>query len=427
MSYKLSRFGQKFTAASGIVDLMDDLGSALLHNPDMLMLGGGTPARVAEAEQVYVRHLQALLADGDSAYQMLGRYQGPLGDEEVRDLLADMLKAEYGWQLTRDNIAITNGGQSAFAILANMLAGEMSEGVSRRMHFPVLPEYLGYTDAGFSENFFSATRPAIELLPQKRFKYHVNFAELEIDDNVAALCVSRPTNPSGNVLTVSELTELDRRALACNTPLVIDAAYGLPFPGLHYDDSPEYGAYWSQNTILLLSLSKLGLPGLRSGFLVGDSELIAAFSRANTIFNLASGNAGPMLAAELLRGGDLLRVSREVLRPWYLEKIALAEQVLLQTLEEVPCHLHRAEGAFFLWLWFPDLPVSTAELYGHLKDAGVLVIPGDAAFPGLDGDWRHSRECIRISCAVAEATLVRAAAIIGRVMKQIYSRPCTAS
>ena len=40
---KLSVFGEKFVDKSGIVELMDDLGSALNENPDMIFMGGGNP------------------------------------------------------------------------------------------------------------------------------------------------------------------------------------------------------------------------------------------------------------------------------------------------------------------------------------------------------------------------------------------------
>jgi len=417
MTYQYSRFGRKFSAASAIVDLMEDLGSALRHNPGMLMLGGGTPARIPEAEACYVRELQAQLEDDEAAHRLLGRYQGPMGDLEARILLAALLQEEYGWQVGPENIAISNGGQSAFGILANMLAGDMPDGSRRRIHFPVVPEYLGYGDAGLSEDFFSATLPAIELLPGRRFKYHVDLDGLRLDDNIAALCISRPTNPSGNILTETELVALDTRASQRNIPFIIDAAYGLPFPGLHYNDST---AYWSDNVILLLSGSKLGLPGLRSGFVVGPAAFVEDFSRANTILNLASGNPGPLLVAGLLRKKRLLDLCRDSLRPWYQEKLALAEAELLQALREVPFHMHVAEGAFFLWLWFPGLPITTLELYQRLKAAGVLVIPGDAAFPGLQEDWQHARECLRISYAVEESIMQRAAVLIGQVLREIY-------
>ena len=43
---KLSQFGQKFSESAGIVDLMDDLGSALNENPEMIFMGGGNPGRI---------------------------------------------------------------------------------------------------------------------------------------------------------------------------------------------------------------------------------------------------------------------------------------------------------------------------------------------------------------------------------------------
>ncbi len=48
---KLSAFGEKFAGDSGIVELMDDLGSALNENPDMIFMGGGNPGRLQEVER----------------------------------------------------------------------------------------------------------------------------------------------------------------------------------------------------------------------------------------------------------------------------------------------------------------------------------------------------------------------------------------
>jgi valine--pyruvate aminotransferase len=415
----LSRYGQRYTGSSGIVELMADLGSALRDNPAMLMMGGGTPARIPEVEKIFREHLQAIIDDPELSYAMLGRYQGPLGDEEVRRLLAAMLRSEYGWPVTAANIVVTNGGQSAFSILANMLAGEGNDGRSRKLHFPLTPEYLGYSDIGLSENFFSASKPEIELLADNFFKYRVDFAHLEIADDVAALCVSRPTNPSGNVLTDAEVRQLDTLARSRNIPLILDAAYGRPFPGIEFADATPY---WSDNVILLCSLSKLGLPGTRSGFLICSEEFAAAFSRVNTILNLASGNIGVALATRLLQSGDLLRISRNILQPWYRDKRDLAIISLRAALGDVPYHIHKPEGAFFLWLWLPGLPVTVVELYERLKAAGVLVIPGHTSFPGLQEQWQHTRECIRISYAVDSTTIVNGSRLIGSIVRQIYNR-----
>ena len=201
---KLSNFGEKFTAATGIVELMDDLGTALNENPDMIFMGGGNPGRIAEAEAIFKQRLESVLADPQQLHSLMGIYQSPQGDKVFRGQIASLLKKEFGWNLSERNIAISNGSQSAFFILYNMLAGKMPDGSHKSIHLPLAPEYIGYGDIGLEQNFFSATRPEIELLDGNMFKYHVDFSRLDISsETTAALCVSRPTNPTGNVLTDS--------------------------------------------------------------------------------------------------------------------------------------------------------------------------------------------------------------------------------
>ena len=52
---KFSKFGQKFTRKTGILQLMDDLGNALAGSEPVLMLGGGNPARLPEVHATYER------------------------------------------------------------------------------------------------------------------------------------------------------------------------------------------------------------------------------------------------------------------------------------------------------------------------------------------------------------------------------------
>ena len=391
---KLSSFGQKFAGDSGIVGLMDDLGSALVDNPEMIMMGGGNPGRVPGMETVFQRRLQAVLQDPDQRHRLLGRYQSPQGDLDFRQGVADLLADEFGWPLGAGNIAVSNGSQSAFFTLFNMFAGDMPGGSCRRIHLPLTPEYLGYADSGLSELFFSATRPEIELLENDLFKYRVDFSRLQLDDSVAALCVSRPTNPTGNVLTDNEIAHLDEIAKEREIPLIIDGAYGLPFPNILFSKARPH---WNENTILVLSLSKLGLPGVRTGIVVAREEITHAFANANGILNLACGNIGPAIATELFRSGEILSLGRKHVRPFYEARARTAVDAFRDRLGGLPFRIHKPEGAFFLWLWFEGLPIGSQVLYERLKHRGVLVVPGHHCFFGLEEDWPHRHECIRVS------------------------------
>ena len=415
---KLSAFGRKFAGDSGIVQLMDDLGSALGENPDMIFMGGGNPGRLQAVEAIFQERLEAIMADPEQRHALFGIYQAPQGEPAFREQLAAFLKREFGWPLTAANIALSNGSQPAFFVLYNLLAGEMPDGTRRTIHLPLAPEYIGYGDVGLCDHFFTATRPSIELLEDGLFKYHVDFSRLQPGDETAALCVSRPTNPTGNVLTDDEIAHLDEIARQRNIPLIIDGAYGLPFPNILFEEARPH---WNENTILALSLSKLGLPGVRTGIIVAREEIIRAFTNANTIISLACGTLGPALARALFDSGEILSITRDHVTPFYRERSRQAVAWLREQLGDLPCHIHKPEGAIFLWLWCEGLPITSQVLYERLKKRGVLVVPGHNFFIGLEDDWPHRDECIRVSYARDEATVRRGVGIIAEEIRRAYS------
>ena len=415
---ELSRFGKKFSGQSGIVELMEDLGSALNENPDMLFMGGGNPGRIPQVEAVFKERLEKLLADPARLHSLMGVYQSPQGEKSFRQEMAGLLKQQFGWSLSADNIAVSNGSQSAFFVLYNMFAGEMANGSRRSIHLPLAPEYIGYRDIGISDNLFTATRPEIELLEDNLFKYHVDFSSLNISSQTAALCVSRPTNPTGNVLTDDEIAHLDTIARHHNIPFIIDGAYGLPFPGIIFNDARPH---WNSNTILVLSLSKLGLPGARTGIIVANEEVIQAYTKANTILSLACGNLGPALATELVASGEILSLSQQQIAPFYQTRAQQTLKWLREAMGELPFRIHRPEGAIFLWLWFEGLPITSEELYQRLKARGLLVVPGQNFFPGMDDSWSHKDECIRVSYAQDAAVVQAGVKIIAEEVARAYS------
>lgn len=415
---RLSKFGKKFSGASATVSLMDDLGEALSVNPNLLLMGGGNPARIPAAEAIFQNALHHILASEDKVHKMLGIYQSPQGDPEFREGIAQLLSSQFGWKLTAHNIAVANGSQSAFSVLFNLFAGEYEDQKYRRVQLPVVPEYVGYEDVGFSPDFFRATQPVIDHLDEHSFKYRVDFDKLSVAEDTGLLCVSRPTNPTGNVLTDVEVEQLASIAEQHDIPLIIDGAYGLPFPNIVFTEATPY---WSPNTILVLSLSKLGLPGARTGIVVAAEEVIEAYGRANTILSLACGNLGPAIAKELMRDQQMLRLGNEILQPFYQGSVEQAQQWIHQRFAELPYRIHKAEGAIFLWLWFEGLPITSRELYERLKRRGVLVLAGESFFVGLQEEWRHRYECIRITYCQEPAVVKQGIEIIAEEVEKAFA------
>lgn len=418
---KFSTFGQKFSAPSGIQVLMDDLGHALATNSDMVMLGGGNPAHIPELEALFQTRLQHILSDTAQFRKLVGIYDPPQGDMEFIRALAAMLNRTLGWSVNPENICLTNGSQVAFFMLFNLFAGQFPDGRHKQIKFPLTPEYIGYADAGLSENLFSAEKPSIELIGSHRFKYHVDFKALRLDETVGAVCVSRPTNPTGNVLSDQELAHLAALCKQHDIPLIVDGAYGSPFPSLIYADAQPL---WDDGIILCLSLSKFGLPAARTGIVIAQPELIQALSRINAIINLATGSFGSMLALDLVQSDALVSLSTQLVRPFYQSKALKAQAILDRELKGLPYRLHQVEGAMFLWLWLEGLPVSSEVLYQRLKARGVLVVSGHHFFPGLSSEvraqWRHTQECIRITYAQDDLKVETGLLIIADELKTIY-------
>ncbi|MGI9329936.1 MAG: valine--pyruvate transaminase [Gammaproteobacteria bacterium] len=413
---EFSTFGKRFTRHTGARELMDDLGEAMASDGPVMMLGGGNPAHIPQVMEILAARLHEVADSPRELRRMLGDYSAPAGERRFRTALAELLQREYGWPLGPENIALTGGSQSGFFFLFNLLAGEFGGGERRRIFLPLTPEYAGYTDLGLTEDLFVARRPSIEELPEHQFKYHVDFDGLELADDIAAICVSRPGNPTGNVLTDDEVARLAALARANGIPLVLDNAYGLPFPQIVFSEATPY---WDENVILCMSLSKIGLPAARTGIVVARPEIIDALASLNAVVSLAVSSVAAVLVQNLVETGEIISLSRDVIRPFYAQRVTQALSWVHESLAGCKYLVHRPEGALFLWLWFPDLPIRSEELYRRLKARGVYVLPGHHFFPGLQDEWAHRDECLRLSYAQDPESVRRGIAILGEELRRL--------
>ncbi|MEK6214479.1 MAG: valine--pyruvate transaminase, partial [Vibrio fluvialis] len=412
---QFSTFGEKFNRYSGITQLMDDLNDGL-RTPGAIMLGGGNPAAIPEMLDYFKLTSEEMLADG-SLIAAMTNYDGPQGKDVLVKALARLLRDTYGWDISEKNISLTNGSQSGFFYLFNLLAGRQPDGSFKKIQLPLAPEYIGYGDAGIDEDIFVSYHPEIELLDNGLFKYHVDFEQLKVDESVATMCASRPTNPTGNVLTEEEVHKLDKLARDNNIPLIIDNAYGVPFPNIIFEDVEPF---WNDNTILCMSLSKLGLPGVRCGIVIASEAITQALTNMNGIISLAPGSVGPALAHRIIEKGDLLRLSQEVIKPFYRQKSQRAVELLQQAIDDPRFRIHKPEGAIFLWLWFDELPITTMELYRRLKARGVLIVPGEYFFIGQKEDWAHAHQCLRMNYVQSDDAMQQGIAIIAEEVQKAY-------
>ncbi len=399
---------------------MNDLGHTVNQDIEFLSLGGGNPASITRVEQCFRQEMENILKEGNRFERMIGNYDAPQGNQSFLNALSEFLQSEFGWPVESKNIAVTNGSQASFGILFNLFAGEYRDGTDRRILLPITPEYIGYEHVGLgSHPLFIANRPVITKHPEDDlfFKYRFDFDNLVIGDDIGAVCISRPTNPTGNVVTEGELEKLSKMVSARGIPLILDGAYGLPFPGIVFCDAQPR---WSDNIILCLSLSKLGLPGTRTGIIIAHGSVIQQITRANAVYNLAPGRFGPTLVTRLIQNRKLIPLCQEIIKPYYLERSRQAIARIREKMADLPVRVHLSEGAIFLWLWFKDLPISSETLYQNLKRKGVLVVAGHHFFPGLEESWEHKHECIRVSYAADPSQVSTGLDIIAQEVRKAY-------
>ena len=428
MKYSFSDFGKKLTGHSGILQLMDDLGRPLPAGVTPYRLGGGNPARVPEAEAMFRREMERIMAEEGGFEKLISLYDPPQGRIGFIDAVAKFLSETYGWKVGAENIAITNGSQSAFFYLFNLFSGTFTgaDGVEhkKKILFPLVPEYVGYADQGLEPNLMVSIPARCEYYDDRSFKYFIDFELLESylanHNDAGAMCVSRPTNPTGNVLTDAEIHRLAALATKYDIPLFVDNAYGLPFPDIVFID--EAAPYWDESVVLSMSLSKIGLPSLRTGIIVATPEIASAMANVNAIAALASGSGGQAIAQKCIASGEIVEVAKNYVQPFYQKKSQQAVAWIREFFDGGDFWIHRSEGAIFLWLYLRDLKITTLELYRKLKERGVVTVPGEYFFFGVDDPevtcHGHYDKCLRVNYSGPEDEVREGLRLLAEIYKE---------
>lgn len=418
MQPHLSLIGQKMSRLTGVRAIMKDIVETLQSDSGKwINLSPGNPLILPEIEAMWREYTATLLASADFG-EVVGRYGASQGHTPLIDAVVEFFNSHYGWGITRRNVLITPGSQSIYFYAANCFGGLDERGQNRKIVLPLSPDYTGYGGVTLADDTLQAYKPAIDIVAPHRFKYRPDFDQLKVDETTGAVLFSRPANPTGNILTDEEVKRIVDVAAARNVPVLIDSAYATPFPDLAFTAMTPV---FAENVIHCLSLSKAGLPGERVGIAIGDERNIEALECFQTNATIHSSRFGQALAAQAINSGELARLSANVIKPFYQHKAKVLTAAFDREMSnDIPWHLHQAEGAIFAWLWLKDLPITDKELYQLIKKEHVFVVPGEPFFPGLNEDWPHKQQCLRISLTATEEELEMGAAIIARVVKQVY-------
>jgi valine--pyruvate aminotransferase len=426
MNPALTQFGNQMSQLTGVRAIMKDIAQTLKANigEQFINLSPGNPVILPEIEQLWRKYTEELLSSSDYG-EVVCRYGQSQGYEPLIDAIANEFNRHYGLSLTHENILITPGSQSIYFYAANAFGGYSKNGQLKQIVLPLSPDYTGYGGVTLIPEALVSYKPELEIdASAHRFKYRPDFSQLEINETTGCILFSRPCNPTGNVLSEDEVGKIATLAEPYDVPVLIDSAYGPPFPALNFTEmSPVFG----ENIVHCISLSKAGLPGERIGVAIGDEKIIQILESFQTNMCIHSSRYGQAIAAKAIASGELAELATTVVRPYYQQKFVIVEATLDESMpQDLPWFLHRGEGAIFAWLWLENLPITDWELYQLLKKVGVIVVPGSSFFPGLREEWGHKNQCIRISLTATDGDIAEGMRRLAKVVTEIYQKSAVA-
>lgn len=420
MKPALTQIGAQMSNLTGVRAIMKDIIETLQagNGQEFINLSAGNPVILPEVEQLWRDCTQELLASSEYG-DVVCRYGSSQGYGALINAIARDFNRRYGLNLSDRNILITPGSQSLYFYAANAFGGYTASGNLKRIVLPLSPDYTGYGGVSLVPESLVAYKPTLDIdAANHQFKYRPDFSQLEITEDTGCVIFSRPCNPTGNVMTDDEVRKIAALAAPYNVPVFIDSAYGPPFPALNFT---ELTPVFDDNIVHCMSLSKAGLPGERIGVAIGDEQIIQVLESFQTNMCIHPSRYGQAIAARAINSGKLADISTSVIRPFYKDKFAVLESTLSQAMsKDLPWLLHRGEGAIFAWLWLKDLPITDWDFYQKLKQVGVIVVPGSTFFPGLQEEWAHKHQCLRISLTASDDEIVTGMQRLAKLTEQLY-------
>ena len=294
--------------------------------------------------------------------KLLNKYPKTSGEPVLREGILSYLKNRFGLKLHNDQIIPTFGTRELLFNLPQFLLHDIDDPV---MAFPN-PFYQIYEGAARASR---AEIIHLDLDEEKSFRPMIDEEALKRCDLVI---LNSPNNPTASVMGVEEMKEWVELALKHDFILLNDECYSdlylnEPTPSL-LDASIEAGNPGFKNILAINSISKRSsAPGLRSGFIAGDREILRRYMTYRTYVGCAS--PLPLQYAAAAAWRDQGHV--ETFRLKYRRNFELAREIL---------GVEAPEATFYIWLRVEDEIDFTVQLY---REYNLKVLPG--SFLGREG------------------------------------------
>lgn len=297
-----------------------------------------------------------------------GEYPPIIGTKDWREAAAAWLRRRFELPFEtvdpEKNLLPLNGTREGLFLAPFIVTPEQKAGARPAILLPN-PFYQCYAAAILAcgaEPIFVPARADTGFLPD-----YANLPKSILERTVAAYICS-PSNPEGACASEDYWRNLFALADTHDFTVFADECYADIYIGKRPTGAMTARFKQSGNLKRLLSFHSLskrsGLPGLRSGIVAGDADLIATFKS----FRNYAGPQVPMpiMAASAAAWRDEAHV--EANRAAYVQKFEIARRVLGNR-----AGFRLPDGGFFLWLDVGDGESAALKLW---REGGIRVLPG---------------------------------------------------
>ncbi|MFD6935372.1 aminotransferase class I/II-fold pyridoxal phosphate-dependent enzyme [Streptomyces goshikiensis] len=418
----LSLIGSKMATLSGLRNIMEDIAVSTASGPeDWMNLGIGNPALIPPAIAEWQSLTEQALAGDFASVSCL--YGPSRGAPVLVRAITDYFNDRYGWGISPANVVVGPGSQMLCFIAAALFSGpgEPQGSGLRKVVLPLAPDYTGYQGLSMHPGGITGV-PARPVAQEGRFfRYSFDFPALEGLDDIGMMLLSSPGNPTGRTIDTAELEFLTDLAARRDVPLLLDHAYGEPFPQI---GATQVAPPWHEHVINCFTLSKAGLPGERVAFAIGPERYIGPMVSFLANSALHAPQLAQTVVARSLSTGRLDALVSEVISPFYRERRLTAEKMFLELMPDgLDWRMHSGDGGMFCWFWINDSRFDDMELYERLKRKKVFIVPGRHFFvddpAAARGPGAHRTRCFRVSLSPDPSVLARGGALIAETLREM--------
>ncbi|AKU20316.1 succinyldiaminopimelate transaminase [Massilia sp. NR 4-1] len=303
----------------------------------------------------------------------LANYPTTLGTEALRGAIAGWLERRYGIPPLNPATQVlpVNGSREALFSLAQAVIDPAAKSVVVSPN-PFYQIYEGAAYLAGAEPYFVNSDPA------RNFACDYDSVPASVWERVQLLYLCSPGNPAGAVLTLTDWENLFALSERHGFIIASDECYSE----IYHGDEPPLGALQAAHIlglatverpyarlVVFSSLSKRSnVPGMRSGFVAGDAEVLKKFLLYRTYHGSAM--SLPVQAASIAAWNDETHVESN--REQYRAKFAAVTPLIQQVLD-----VALPDAGFYLWADVSRTGLSDMEFARRLyAEYNVTVLPG---------------------------------------------------